>query len=663
MSQTYLPGNINKMIVIFLSFFIILTNLFLLAFTLLEKRSSLRTTYSSLLSTLTLWILGFGTSSLFLDETNVLIWLRCSYTGLIFFPVIFFHFVLSLTMNHSKFPTILKQAGYSLSLIFGILNLLGGLIQGVIFKDGFYYPDIGVFYYYYGIYFILFILYGNWLLYQRYNKTKSVIEKERLKYLLIGSCCGILSSLSNMGIDFFKMLYLVEYLTIVIFNLFINYVCIKYKLIELNIFIRREHLHYLTSTILVGLIAFIILVGQRLFPSNFFLLSMILAIGFGLSFHLVSRTISQFIERRFFKETFDKKEFLKRFSQNITSTFDKNLLLPSILDVLVNIMEIKTALIILYSPDEEECKVDFDMGLSETKRRKAIFSKTKGMIKWFSENKKTLLKENLRLDPRFENVFQDIENDLEKVESILAIPLVGKEGLRGIVCLGEKENLQGYNDEDIAFLNTFCDETTVALENTFLYEEKMKYFLNTILTLLFTIEAKDKYTKGHCENVGRYAAIVAQALGLSPTEVENIKIGGYLHDIGKIGIDDKILLKPGQLTGDEFEQIKKHPEIGVKILEAINLPGDIIDAVKYHHERISGNGYPNSLTKDGEPSLPLAASIIGIVDSYEAMTSDRPYRKAFSKEDAILELERGSEKLYDPKIVEVFIKLVKEGKI
>ena len=184
-----------------------------------------------------------------------------------------------------------------------------------------------------------------------------------------------------------------------------------------------------------------------------------------------------------------------------------------------------------------------------------------------------------------------------------------------------------------------------------------------VAVLVFAIEAKDKYTKGHCENVGQYAEAISEALGLSPQEVENIKIGGYLHDIGKIGILEKILLKPGKLTQEEFEEIKKHPHIGVKILEAINLPKDIIYAVKYHHERIKGNGYPENLTDDGSPPLPLVASIIAVADSYEAMTSDRPYRKALDKEDAMDELRSGSGKFYDPKIVEVFLNLLEEGKV
>jgi putative nucleotidyltransferase with HDIG domain len=419
----------------------------------------------------------------------------------------------------------------------------------------------------------------------------------------------------------------------------------------------------LTLSILIGFGGFGILVLQRFFQYKFFLPIILLAFVLGLSLHLLTNPIQQLIERRFFKEALDRKELLYRLSQNITSTFDKNLLLPSILDVVVNIMDIKTASIILYSPDEVECEVNFAMGIDDNKRRKAIFSKDKGLIKWFCEDKRMIIKDNLRIDPKFEDVFQDIEHDLDKVDAILAIPFVGKEGLMGVLCLGEKNSSLPYNEDDIAFLNTLCDETTVALENTFLYEKKMKYFLNTIMALIFTIEAKDEYTKGHCENVGRYAAALAEALGLSPQEVENIRIGGYLHDIGKIGIDERILLKPGRLTKEEFEKIKQHPNIGVRILEAINIPKDIIDAVKYHHERISGNGYPENLTKEGVPPLPLVASIIGITDSYEAMTSDRPYRKALSKQDAIAELRSGSGKLYDPKIVEVFIKLLEEDKI
>lgn len=647
----------------FLSFFIILANLFLLAFTLLEKSSSFKRAFVLLLSSLTLWILGFATCSLFLDETEALIWLICAYTGVIFLPPAFFHLVLSLTIDHSKIHRRLKQIGYIVSIIFTILNLLGGLIHGITFKQAIYYPKPGGLYPYFGIYFIISISYATYLLYKRYKKTKSQIEKNRLRYLIIGSYFGILGSVVNIFFIFIENLYIIKYLSIVIFNLIINYVCVKYRLIEVNTYIRKEYIYYLTVGVLIGFGGVGILVFQNVFQYKFFLPVILLAFVLGLSLHLLTSPIQQLIEMRVFKEAFDKKELLYRLSQNITSTFDKNLLLPSILDVVVNILEIRTASIILCSPQEVEYGVNFAMGIDDTKRRKAIFSKNKGLIKWFSKDKRMILKDNLRIDPKFEDVFQDIEEDLEKVDAVLAMPFVGKEGLMGILCLGEKNSLLPYNEDDIAFLNILCDESTVALENTFLYEKKMKYFLNTIMALVLTIDAKDKYTKGHCENVGRYAAALAQALGLSPQEVENIRIGGYLHDIGKIGIDERILLKPGRLTKEEFEKIKEHPNIGVKILEAINIPKDIIDAVKYHHERISGDGYPENLTKDGVPPLPLVASIIGITDSYDAMTSDRPYRKALSKQEAIAELRRGSGKLYDPNIVEVFIKLLEEEKI
>ncbi len=649
----------------FLSFFIILSNLLLLAFTLLEKKSDLRKAYAFLLFSLTLGILGFGTSSLFPDKTKALIWLRCTWTGLVFLPVIFLHFVRAVTMDRRKIHLRLNQFGYLITIGLTILNLLGGLIPGITFKNGFYYPQVGIFYPYYGLTFIFFISYGSWLLYQRYKKTKSQIEKDRLKFLIIGSCSGIAGSLLNILFNFIEidLLYLIEFLFIVTFNLMLNYVCIRYKLIEVNTFIRKEHIHYLTLSTLIGFASVGILILQRFYSDKFFIPIILIAFGSGITFQIFTPALLQFIEKRLFKETLDKKELLNRLSQNITSTFDKDLLLPSILDVIVNIVEIKTAAIILCLPDKDECEISFAMGINEGKRRKAIFSKNNGLLKWFIADKRMILKNNLRIDPKFENVFEDIENDLEKVDGVLAIPFVGKEGLIGVLCLGEKKSEVLYNDEDIVFLTTICDETTVALENSFLHEKKIKYFLNTIMALVFAIEAKDKYTKRHCENVGQYAAAISKALGLSPQEVENIRIGGYLHDIGKIGIDEKILLKPSRLTQEEFEEIKKHPRIGVKILEAINLPKDIIHAVKYHHERINGQGYPENLAQDGIPSLPLAASIIAVADSYEAMTSDRPYRKALDKEAAMDELRSGSGKFYDPKIVEVFLNLLEEGKV
>lgn len=180
-------------------------------------------------------------------------------------------------------------------------------------------------------------------------------------------------------------------------------------------------------------------------------------------------------------------------------------------------------------------------------------------------------------------------------------------------------------------------------------------YLKTITALTSAIDAKDTYTRNHSKNVARYAVSLGKSLGLSEKELSSIRYGAVLHDIGKIGIPDVILNKPGQLSEDEYKIIMGHPSIGASILAPIDFLQDSRDIVQHHHERYDGGGYPFGLK--GE-SIPFAARVVGIADSWDAMTSDRSYRHALRREKAVLQLEEGSGSQFDPVMVKTFINSV-----
>lgn len=181
--------------------------------------------------------------------------------------------------------------------------------------------------------------------------------------------------------------------------------------------------------------------------------------------------------------------------------------------------------------------------------------------------------------------------------------------------------------------------------------------VNSTKMLIRIINAKDKYTYGHSERVGRYAVWIATKLGLPDDEIQTIKIGAFLHDIGKIEISEEILVKRGPLTEDEFALIKKHPFWGAGIIKAVESLNHTLPLVKYHHEWFDGNGYPKGL-KGLE--IPLHARILAVADSFDAMTSNRPYRKRKSPGEAIVELKRCAGTQFDPEIVSVFIDVWQE---
>ena len=180
-------------------------------------------------------------------------------------------------------------------------------------------------------------------------------------------------------------------------------------------------------------------------------------------------------------------------------------------------------------------------------------------------------------------------------------------------------------------------------------------YLATIKSLALAIDAKDQYTHQHILRVQRYAVATAKFMGLSGSELEGVNTGALLHDIGKLGVPEYVLLKPGRLTAEEFAKIKKHPEIGAAILDPVEFPWPVLPVVKYHHEKWDGTGYPEGLK--GE-DIPLTARILAVGDVYDALTSSRSYRGAWTHERAIAEIQRCSNTHFDPKVVDAFMEVI-----
>jgi HD-GYP domain-containing protein (c-di-GMP phosphodiesterase class II) len=266
------------------------------------------------------------------------------------------------------------------------------------------------------------------------------------------------------------------------------------------------------------------------------------------------------------------------------------------------------------------------------------------------------------------------------VNSHLNAPLITKGKFVGVLNLSSfsKENFSARDAQNISSL---VAHGAVAFENAMLYEDLRRTYFSIIRALTSAIEAKDEYTRGHSVLVSKYSASIASAMGLSPSIIESIQIAGILHDLGKIGVPEEILVKKGKLTDSEYGIVKTHPDIALKILGPVEFPhfvseehlpeappeltlnlfegADLSSEVKlmiyHHHEKYAGGGYPRGIK--GE-EIPLGARILSVADTFEALTADRPYRKAFPTSEAIKVLRQISGEQLDPKIVDVFIKVI-----
>lgn len=235
---------------------------------------------------------------------------------------------------------------------------------------------------------------------------------------------------------------------------------------------------------------------------------------------------------------------------------------------------------------------------------------------------------------------------------VIVQPIVLGEAVIGAVIAGEKLGLDAdVSSADLKMIEATAGYLAVLLDNAFLYDDQQAMFVGTLEALTSSIDAKDPYTCGHSHRVAELAAALARAHGLPEEQVEQIRMAGIVHDVGKIGVPEAVLCKTGRLTQEEFELIKQHPEIGHQILKDIPHFQDLLPGVLSHHERYDGRGYPHGLAGD---KIPLMARIIGLVDSFDAMSSNRTYRSAMPRSRVYEELAEHAGKQFDPDLVRSF---------
>lgn len=252
----------------------------------------------------------------------------------------------------------------------------------------------------------------------------------------------------------------------------------------------------------------------------------------------------------------------------------------------------------------------------------------------------------------------------------LVVPMVVRGEVTGLVLLGGKASGEEFSNDDFETIRAMVRHIGVGIhthrlleqlaqraeENRRLYDELRTIYRDTVRAFAAAIDIKDKYTQGHSERVGRYSEIIAREMGWSEEEVEGIQIAGYLHDIGKLIVDRDIINAPYRIDAKNSSELNRHPSAGYEILAPIRHPyADIPLMAKYHHERLDGRGYPDGLT---DQQIPIGAKIVSLADSFDAMTTDRPYKRRRSFEDVVVDLRESSGKQFDGKVVAAFARAI-----
>jgi putative nucleotidyltransferase with HDIG domain len=270
----------------------------------------------------------------------------------------------------------------------------------------------------------------------------------------------------------------------------------------------------------------------------------------------------------------------------------------------------------------------------------------------FKDKKPFLVTPDVKLPIELEKALR-----FEGVSYGIYVPLMIRGNIIGILSVCRESSEHPFTTSETELVSVLSGQAAAAIENAHLYEKLEKSYLSMIVALSCVVEARDLYTDKHMKDIAEYSVEISKKLGLSDIDIENIRKAALLHDLGKISVPDHILMKPSRLSEDEMDVIKKHPANGAKIIEPVEPLKYAREIIRHHQECFDGSGYPGGLR--GE-NIPLGARIVAVADAFGAMTTDRPYRKALSIDEAVKELRKYSGTQFDPHLVEIFISILKE---
>lgn len=360
--------------------------------------------------------------------------------------------------------------------------------------------------------------------------------------------------------------------------------------------------------------------------------------------------------RRLQKENIRLKALIPLFeiSKLLVTEIDLAYLFKIITDVLVQEFSVNRVSLMLVDESSGDLVIRASHGLPTDVALKARRKPGEGISGLVLKQRKALI---ISKGKHPEQEVMDAINDEDTPFSSISVPLIGKDRVLGVLNVG-KFSRDPFTTSDLQIVLILSSQVVAAIENAALYDDLRESYFRTVQALVAAVEAKDPYTKWHSTNVAKYAVAIARDLGMSPSFLEEIHIASILHDVGKIGISERIICKPDRLSREEFDLMKDHPAHGIRILEPIGFSPAIIDAIYQHHERYDGKGYPQKLA--GE-DICIGARILNVADTIDAMVSERPYRGTISSQEVMRELERESGAQFDPRVAESARRLIQNG--
>ncbi|MDX1765292.1 MAG: HD domain-containing phosphohydrolase, partial [bacterium] len=345
---------------------------------------------------------------------------------------------------------------------------------------------------------------------------------------------------------------------------------------------------------------------------------------------------------------------LHHMGQALHSILDIRELLDFFVNLLASQLGAKRVSLMLLDEESGELSIAASVGIDEHVVQGYRARKGEGITGWVIEKGEALLVEDIDEDSRFKK-HSDRAYDSDSFISaplLLSVPIQFHQKTLGVINFNNKEGGGVFSKNDLEFVTILSRQAAIAIENARLFQQLKDTHFQAITALGEALEAKDTTTGRHSDRLLYFAMQIADRLDLDEGQIEHLRYAAVLHDIGKIGVPERILQKPGKLTTEEFDEIRAHPHLGAELVKRIRFLEPVAPLIYAHHEWYDGNGYPRGLS--GE-EIPIEARIVAVLDTYDAMTSDRPYRRSLGRERAIQELKDWSGRQFDPQGVDVFV--------
>jgi putative nucleotidyltransferase with HDIG domain len=599
------------------------------------------------------------------NTTDALLWEKFVFVSILSASMFFYWFSISLTGIRPK-----KYFLYPMTIAyFTALALIptGLVVNGVQMMWYGKAPVIGPLFPLYVLCAYVPIVRSAILLVSHSRRTRIIDEKVRDHYVI----AGIIAMFTGATTDYLPVLGISMYplgiIGNILFCLIATTAMLKHNLLEMRVVLRKGITLSLTSVLVFG--GF----GSLIYPLSYLFrdfmspiaitMTMVAVFFAALIFQPVFTRLQKTVDRWFFRERYDHIQTLKRFTRETKGDLDLEQLSASLVTAVANGMQSRGVYLLLPSPTTGHYATYAFSG--QKSRGKLYFTASHPLVATMKQQNSVIDNLELEVIPSLISLPSGDRQLLENNKIELLVPLNNNGHLAGMLLLSSKMTRTPYTNEERRLLQMVSADVAANIDNANLYtnikqkhSELEKAMDGVIHAVSLVVESRDPYTAGHQRRVAELARSIAKEMKLTEWQVMGIHIAGLLHDVGKVAVPSEILSKPGKISQYEYSIIKNHPQVGYEILQKIDFPWPVTQAILQHHERMDGSGYPGGLTGD---DIIIEARILGVSDVVEAMSSHRPYRPALGLDSALEEIAKGRGILYDPQVVDACLSILERN--